>query len=412
MPRTVPRRPLVAAPVVLVVVLVAATAPAFPHVPAGVQPVGTAAEPRAEPEPFDLTYLPRPLSEVGGIIAFRPAALFAHPALHPYVVTLNGLLGRGAGMYGIHGGGPGVENIESAILCGHITISITPNTDPATKDERPNSMLVGGDGGFVVRTTKPYNWAAAVRRWFPAARADEYRGTVYQTVSLDPRAVPPPVAAFLGALKTDLRFPCFAADDRTLVFDSEDRIRGLIDRLKDRKRDSPPPWWEKVSRATVAVAVDNRNKKWIGSLPSSPAPELPYSSIELFKTVDHFAVGMDFGSVTRFKVVATCRHQFAAKAARTAWRRARGEFADCFAASGGERPTPTQEAATKLTDALLLDGKTTPTPLGFEYVGEVPDDLLGRLIRLESEPAPPPVLPQTWLKKPVGKTNLLNPYGF
>ena len=83
MPRTVRWRLLVAAPVVLIVVFAAATAPAVPPVPAGVPPVGTDPVPQAAPEPFDLTYLPRPASEYQAIIALRPAALCAHPAFRP-----------------------------------------------------------------------------------------------------------------------------------------------------------------------------------------------------------------------------------------------------------------------------------------------------------------------------------------
>ncbi len=50
-------------------------------------------------------------------------------------------------------------------------------------------------------------------------------------------------------------------------------------------------------------------------------------------------------------------------------------LSDRFAPLADENPSAEWAELAKLTDALLKDGKATPTPLGFEYVAEASGNL-------------------------------------
>jgi hypothetical protein len=75
-------------------------------------------------------------------------------------------------------------------------------------------------------------------------------------------------------------------------------------------------------------------------------------------------------------MVAVCPQQLAAREARRANKYVRSFFADACAPHTKKKSDPEAEALSKVMDALLLEGNCKPTPLGFEYVGEVRENLL------------------------------------
>lgn len=113
----------------------------------------------AGPHPaFDLTYLPRPATDMQALIGLRPALLFAHPDLAPTADWLDSLGGQGLRMFGGNPAGPGLAGLDQLLLCG--TVTVTPNPNPT--DDKPALFVIGATG-FVARAAKPFDWPAAVR---------------------------------------------------------------------------------------------------------------------------------------------------------------------------------------------------------------------------------------------------------
>lgn len=329
---------------------------------------------RSGPEPFDLTYLPRPLAEIQALTAIRPAALFAHPAFHGKIQSANDEFTElFKAVIGAESFGPGIENIESLLACGTVGTSLSPEKNA----KRRYQLMVGGRG-FVVRTTVPYDWAAAVHKWAPCEPAS-YRGRKYLT---SPFASIPLFQMMIDKLPkkerpTDSdRVAFFTPDNRTLVLDNEPAIRRLIDRLATGKKQPLPPGWEKVSRGLVAMSIDNRKKEWSQFLfanTEQPSVGKTHPGRKLFMAADTLTFGIDVGPVTRFHLIAECPNRSAARLARVGSGPALAWFANPHPET---RLAPEEEAMALLMKALLCDGTTKPTPLGFEYVGEVREDLL------------------------------------
>jgi len=115
-----------------------------------------------EVEPFDLTYVPQPIADIQAISAFRPAAVFAHPAFRATIRSANEefteMFKR---VLGAEATGPGIEEIESVIFCGEVKTGYD-----SKKKEHPYSMQVGGSG-FIV----PYrNLIAFLVEFLPNCR--------------------------------------------------------------------------------------------------------------------------------------------------------------------------------------------------------------------------------------------------
>lgn len=324
-----------------------------------------------EAGPFDLTYLPQDPAEIQALFAIRPAAIFANPAAGAYVAELNAFLRQVGGSVGIRTDGPGIENIESIILCGNV--NVTANADPATKADKPSSLMLGANGGLV-RTLKPHDWLGTIRRWFPQSAIDQYRGRMMLLLDIPREYLP---ESFRG--KEPGRLALLVADDRTLVVDGEKTIRELLDRVDAGKTLPPPPGWEKVCRNTLALCIDNFDKRWIYAMPKPKGPERLQDATILFRSADYIALGLVVGESTRLSLSSYSVHPFEAAEAWRGSKPLRKRFADHFA-HNEEKATPKAVALTKAIDGLLLEGKTTRTPLGFEYKSEVSDDLVKRLI--------------------------------
>jgi len=340
-------------------------------------------------EPFDLTYVPRPIADIQAITAFRPAAVFAHPAFRDTVRSANQeFTEMFKAVLGAEATGPGIEEIEWLIFCGHATTGYDPK-----KKEHPYSMQVGGSG-LIVRTTRRYDWAAAVRKWAPCEsaghRGRKYLTTPYENIPIMQALMAKAHKEFDEKIEWN-RLAFFIPDSRTLVIENEKYIRRLIDRLADGKTQAPPPGWDKVSRGIFAIAIDNRKKEWSKYLFANEEPTgaaKSHPGRKLFANASYLTVGLDVGPVSRLTLVGVAPDRFAAKQARLGCSGARQWFAALPDADASKK-TPSEEAFAKLWKSFFLDGRMKPTPLGFEYVGAVREDLFRWIAPLAKHRSPP-----------------------
>lgn len=330
-------------------------------------------------EPFDLTYLPRPAADVQALLALRPNVVLAHPDLAPAGPWLENLGTYLVRFVGGAPGGPGLDGLDQFLFLGHM--SVVPKPD--TGDGKNSSLVVGGNA-FVARAARPCDWAAAVRAWFPASEVRVHRGYGYRVVRVNFGGLVPGLPDNLDAAL----FP--APDGRTLVADEEANVTALLDRLADRRPVTPPPGWDRVGTAAVAVALDNRNKQWVWQQPTPRGPELPGPANRLFLAADHLAAGLDVGPTTCLRTVVLAGTQFRAKHVQQGRREMMERLADRVAPGPGDSATPEWDALAELTDALLKAGKVEATPLGFVSAAEAKGDLFGLLVRAMKVKGPAP----------------------
>jgi tetratricopeptide (TPR) repeat protein len=357
----------------------------------------TASAQPAQNQPFDLTYLASPKKagehytlptgeecwNIPAVIALRPAAILSHPMAAPHARAIDEAVGGIGFFLGLGRFGPGAENIESVVVRGSWRCIVSP----WNSKEKTRGMIGLGGAAGVVRSLKPFDWYAAARRSCPPHGKQEivtYRDTSYLTIWRDARLF----GVVLPKSRTRLGMAFYCPDDRTLLFDREEAIRVVIDRVKSGGTSPSPPGWEKIQRCTIAVAIDNHDKQWIHALPRRPGPFLSVSENSLLMDVDDIACGLDLGTHTRLQVVAYCSDQFRANEARHERRDALSFLVDQLGATNirSRRPCPEEEALALLANELLTAGSRTPTPLGFEYTAEVPDDVFGFIIRFFSGP--------------------------
>jgi hypothetical protein len=105
----------------------------------------------------------------------------------------------------------------------------------------------------VLRTTRDVDWVKFRDRCGPKMKQHHWRGETYVSFPMQEFLVP----------FADTPGDCYlwGADARTLIWASEEWIKGLIDsKASGAKRASPDyaAGWDRVSRGLVAVAFDNR----------------------------------------------------------------------------------------------------------------------------------------------------------
>lgn len=325
-------------------------------------------------EPFDLTYL----RENQTVLALRPNVIFAHPDLAEAAPWLHGVGTTAVRFLGGAPAGPGLDGLDQLLICARLSITPKPDTGDGN-----NAMFGATGGAFVARAARPCDWAAAVRTWFPDSLVRVHRGYGYRVVRINLGNVIPglPVEPADAAL-----FP--APDGRTLVADDVVGVTALIDRLADRRDPlPPPPGWDRVATAAVAVAVENRDKQWLLSLTSSRGgPEVRGTVDRLFLAADHLAAGLDLGPTTRVRVAALARNQFQAKHIHQSARVLKRRLADWAT----DTPAADLTADADLIAALRDGGTVVPTPLGVVYELEVKRDVVGLAVRVMKDKSPLP----------------------
>src|SRR5262249_4268648 len=149
---------------------------------------------------------------------------------------------------------------------------------------------------FVLRTTKPFDWAGSVKKWFPRAEKTRHAGRDYVRMPWKlPFGDPRQQAAI------------FVPDDRTLVFGDEHQVRKLLARLKAGGRGpTPPPGWKEFERDLIALAFDARTVPCVsGDWPTDP-PEAKHART-LVEGVRVLAAGVTVGERTEVRVRALAR---------------------------------------------------------------------------------------------------------
>src|SRR5262249_32984185 len=108
----------------------------------------------------------------------------------------------------------------------------------------------------------------------------------------------------------------FVANSHTLVLDTPDNVKILIERIEDGKPAPQPVWWEKVNRGVFVASVSNPNKAWTHLLPDAVGPRLPKGGDwerNVLDDLDELLVGLDNRPTTRFYLRASARDPFAGK---------------------------------------------------------------------------------------------------
>lgn len=230
--------------------------------------------------PFDLTYYSR--VESPGLMAFRPAALAPHlpPGVGDGAIRwLIGVACATAGGDIMAAVPPAFADVEQVVAA--VTASVTP-----AAAGRPMQHGVHSTSACV-RTPRPFDWDRAVRKWFPRAEAVTHRSRTYYRIVL---AGGP--TAGTGGL--------WVPDDRTFLYDSEENVRRLIDRLADGKGGpAQPAGWDRVSRDLIAFATDGKKYAVVTANPDNADARAVAEGVEAF------AVGWTVTTETRVRAAVT-----------------------------------------------------------------------------------------------------------
>ncbi len=243
-------------------------------------------------KPFDLTYLPRTTHSV---LAVRPGELVKHLGNADQATT--GLLRRTlAAAFAFLDGDlkaaapPELADIEEVIIAAQITLQVQKEED------EQGTFGVGGVSSGTVRTAKPFDWSACVKKWFPKAESVKHAGREYVRVPIEVGKEP----SYLSL---------FVADARTLAFDTdENAIKGLLTRLEKKEKTPAPAGWDEVRRDLVALCHDTTADGWL-TAPEKPKREIDQSLVAVARKTTGLAFGFSAGERTTLRVVATSRDE-------------------------------------------------------------------------------------------------------
>lgn len=257
-------------------------APALPK--AGVKPATFA--------PFNLTYLPR---TTGSVVAVRPGELVKQFGEQDKAVNDTVRRTLAAAFAYLDGDlkaapPPPLADIEQLVLSAKLALSIE-----SEKDGRSGFNVVGLSSG-AVRTAKPFDWAKAVKKWFPSAETVKHAGRAYVRVPIT-------------AGKDTSYLALFVADDRTLAFDTgEDDLKALLTRLEKNEKPAVPMGWAEVNRDLIALCHDTSTEGWL-TAPDAPKRDTDRAVVTVGRKSTALAIGFSSGASTTIKVIATARDE-------------------------------------------------------------------------------------------------------
>jgi hypothetical protein len=209
------------------------------------RPGASVASPGAEVVPFDLSLVgPGEDKEVDGVYAVRPAAILKRPCMKPVLQLLNAQIDLLAAPLMVSGLDVHVEDVEQ--LMGRVYFGGENKTG-----KRSLMMSVN-----VLRTTRDMEWVKLREKCGMIMKQHQWKGETYVSVAL------PAFLAGITGIKDDGYL--WAADSRTLIFDSEDAIKAQIDARAARTRLGTPDYaagWDRLSRGWFAVALNNRGRR-------------------------------------------------------------------------------------------------------------------------------------------------------
>jgi len=229
-------------------------------------------------EPFDLTYAPR---DAIGLIAFRPAEIFAAPGMQAGADLVNRELAQLLQESRLPDLNLKIEDIDQVM--GGVFIRF----DEKAPEGRHGQIL---SSISYIRTVKPFDWKKHLHAAFPDLCEITHAGKVFYKSSKP--------AVFMTTSNC-----YFTPDDRTIVFDTENKLR----RLLEGKTDAPLPYlnkemWCRVEKDLVALAWDNRSPEIAKTAADSKDPE-----VGLFlRSNCQMVFGVDGPDIFRFRGLAQC----------------------------------------------------------------------------------------------------------
>jgi beta-lactamase regulating signal transducer with metallopeptidase domain len=217
--------------------------------------------------PFDLRYAP---VDAKGFFAFRPAAFFCRPELKPLADIYNTGLAMALPGVGLPAGlgqiGLRVENV--AEFSGGIYHRHDDTQPPGAK----NSIVMNL---HLIRLKEPFDWKGKLKEAVPGLEEAKHGGVAYWRF---PKDAP-------GVFRRGVA--CLIPDDRTLVLDTEENLKKVIER-GDKAPDSL--WlegWKNVDRCLFALALQT---DWVAKETKGTLPEDP--PFQVVKHTQHLAVGV------------------------------------------------------------------------------------------------------------------------
>jgi hypothetical protein len=249
--------------------------------------------------PFDLTYL------VGagpqGILGIRPAemakGLPANKAAADARALLKLFLTQGLAQCFecdlTAAEPPRVEDFEECILGVSCVAAL-----PSAKEQ--GSLTSGLCSPCMLRTTKPFDWAGALNKWFPKAEKRRRAGRDYLRMPFSADVA----MRFLPLGKGQVGI--FVPDDRTVVFGNEGQIRELLGRLKAGKPVPTPPGWKEFDRDLIALAFDTRTIRCVNGEWPKDSPEAQHART-LVEGIGVLAAGVTLADRTEVRLTALAK---------------------------------------------------------------------------------------------------------
>ncbi len=211
-----------------------------------------AAEPTAEAEPFDLSYIP---SDAMGVVAFRPTSVFGRPGLKMQAAAADKEIADLCKFFGLPRAiGLSVGQIAQVYAPFRIT------TDK-TRKEGQSDVRFGVP--LVIRSVKDFDWAKELKGLVPGVTEARSGSRLLYKLPGEWPLDPGPGKGSFGY---------FIPDGRTVVFDTEAGLR----RLMEGKAASAPAWaddFKRVGGGMAVVVLDNRGGAWSRELAKRDKPE-------------------------------------------------------------------------------------------------------------------------------------------
>ena len=242
-------------------------------------------------KPFDLSYVP---PDACGLWAFRPAAAFGGAGMKQAATLLDlylhaePMVGKGWTALGLK-----IEEVDE--LLGAMVAAPPVKDRKATMAFRP----------FKVRTVHPFDWKGKIEKLGPGLQMVSSGGHTYYKARM-------PMSFFGGG-----PFCFFTPDDRTLVTDTEENLR----RMLDRGPEAGPGclWaaqWGQVEQGLMALSFDHRHPDVLRSLETSAeADDLVAKQVdELVKGSTRSVWGVDFRDQFKLRIIVECETPSAAGA--------------------------------------------------------------------------------------------------
>jgi Zn-dependent protease with chaperone function len=197
--------------------------------------------------PFDLTLLAQPKGKAqDGVFGLRVAALVSRPGAKPLLDLANAQLDALTKVAKLGGLGIHLEEVDHVLGW----VSIGGENKPGKR-----SLMLSMN---VIRMTHDMDWVKLRDRFGPLMKQHHYRGETYVSFT-----VPDMLKGIAGPQGEG---NLWAADARTLVFDSDISIKAQIDARADGTKLPVPEYaagWDKMSRGLFAMAIDNRDQRLV-----------------------------------------------------------------------------------------------------------------------------------------------------